>query len=313
MTELMTSAPGKVVLSGEYAVLDGAPAIAMAVNRRAIVAVEEKFSGGQRVQSRGLPGKPDRSLFDCLVRELSSDSTDGRSFMLDTSEFVDDASGSKLGIGSSAALMVALAKAFVPSGGDQEIGELAARAHREFQGGIGSGIDIATSVSGGLIEYRMDGSLTSTIHWPENLKFALLWSGVSASTCERVKLLAASNVGQSRARLSAMAEETALAWQSGDADAISASYGRYIEALMDFSVDHDLGIFEAGHDVLLREARAGGLVYKPCGAGGGDIGIALTTDALQLNAFVDRARDIGFKYIDVDLDDIGVQLAREQI
>ncbi len=37
MTTVTASAPGKVILSGEYAVLDGAPAISMAVNRRAVV------------------------------------------------------------------------------------------------------------------------------------------------------------------------------------------------------------------------------------------------------------------------------------
>jgi phosphomevalonate kinase len=35
----MASAPGKLVLAGEYAVLDGAPAIVMAVDRRAVVSV----------------------------------------------------------------------------------------------------------------------------------------------------------------------------------------------------------------------------------------------------------------------------------
>jgi len=40
-TPIMASAPGKVVLSGEYAVLDGAPAVCMAVDRRARVFVTD--------------------------------------------------------------------------------------------------------------------------------------------------------------------------------------------------------------------------------------------------------------------------------
>ena len=36
----VASAPGKFVLSGEYAVLDGAPAICVAVDRRAVVTIE---------------------------------------------------------------------------------------------------------------------------------------------------------------------------------------------------------------------------------------------------------------------------------
>ena len=37
---IRASAPGKIVLSGEYAVLDGAPAICAAVDRRAAVTIE---------------------------------------------------------------------------------------------------------------------------------------------------------------------------------------------------------------------------------------------------------------------------------
>ena len=38
---VIASAPGKVILCGEYAVLDGAPAICMAVDRRARVEITE--------------------------------------------------------------------------------------------------------------------------------------------------------------------------------------------------------------------------------------------------------------------------------
>ena len=41
ISRVTASAPGKVVLSGEYAVLSGAPAICMAVNRRATVTIEQ--------------------------------------------------------------------------------------------------------------------------------------------------------------------------------------------------------------------------------------------------------------------------------
>ena len=37
---IVASAPGKVILSGEYAVLDGAPAVCVAIDRRARVTVE---------------------------------------------------------------------------------------------------------------------------------------------------------------------------------------------------------------------------------------------------------------------------------
>ena len=47
------SAPGKVVLSGEYAVLDGAPAVCMAVDRRAIARVSACGGDWHRVTAPG--------------------------------------------------------------------------------------------------------------------------------------------------------------------------------------------------------------------------------------------------------------------
>ena len=44
---------GKVMLSGEYAVLDGAPAVAVAVNRRARVTVDASTAAWHSVTSPG--------------------------------------------------------------------------------------------------------------------------------------------------------------------------------------------------------------------------------------------------------------------
>ncbi len=312
MIKVTASAPGKVILSGEYAVLDGAPAISMAVNRRAVVTLASAGDDNAAVRSLGLAGQLDSGLFDCVVRASNFSRSNDYSFVLDTSAFVDAESGTKLGIGSSAAVTVALVKAIVSLVGDNsDVDEIAAIAHRDFQQGVGSGVDIATSVAGGFLEFRLQETSITKLAWPTGLKFALLWSGVAASTRSRVDRLEASDTRPSRARLSEEASAIAHSWASGDADVIIAACRRYNDALMAFSVDHKLGIFEAGHDALAQDALANGLAYKPCGAGGGDVGIALATDREQLSAFVARAKASGFQQLDIEIDDHGVQVRRE--
>jgi len=312
MTTIRASAPGKVVLCGEYAVLDGAPAIAMAVNRRAEVTVATAIGDDSSIRMNG-PGEPtDTSLFDCVIDAAGFEHADDYSFTLDTSAFVDAASDVKLGIGSSAALTVALGQALISLQNEaRDVGEIAADAHRNFQQGVGSGADIATSVAGGLIEYQMRGNNATRVPWPAGLAFALFWSGVAASTRERVDRLTASDAKPSRSRLSEVAVATALAWQSGNADSIIGASEQYVNALKRFSVDHGLGIFEAGHDALVQDALERGFVYKPCGAGGGDVGIALATDTAQLDAFAQRAEAAGFRRLDIDIDNDGVQTRRD--
>ncbi len=312
MNSLVASAPGKVVLSGEYAVLDGAPAISMAVNRRAVAVLTPASGDEATITSVGPAGGTDRNLFDSAVRATQFKRAGDCVFCLDTSAFVDADSGEKFGIGSSAALMVALGRLMAPgAASDSEVGATAAIAHRDFQNGAGSGVDIATSVTGGLIEFRIPDTRVTKVTWPSGLSFALLWSGVAASTRERVGRLKMSEAKPSRLALSDAAAATATAWRSGSAAAVMAAYVEYIDALMNFSVDHGLGIFEAGHEALVQRANADGLVYKPCGAGGGDIGIALATDSAQLKTFVERAAESGFRHLDFDIDMTGVKISRE--
>ena len=312
MTTVTTSAPGKVVLSGEYAVLDGAPAVSMAINRRAVVTLAPVADKKAAVRSVGLADRHDTSLFECAAKAARFCRAADYSFVLDTSAFIDAESGMKLGVGSSAALTVALVKSLCTLAADEaDVGEIAAIAHLDFQQGVGSGVDIATSVAGGLVEFRVQETGVTKLDWPTGLEFAMFWSGVAASTRDRVDRFSASDAKPSRAVLSEEASAVAFAWKSGSADAVVAASRKYNEVLMTFSIDHDLGIFEAGHDVLARDAHADGLVYKPCGAGGGDVGIALATDHEQLKAFTKRAVASGFQQLDIELDSNGVQLTRE--
>lgn len=298
MTAVSASAPGKVVLSGEYAVLDGAPAISMAVDRRANVIVTGIDDGWHRVSAPGhssvegrfvadghtidwLRGAANYAVVDAVWRTLGPGGKDHLSIELDTQSFFDRDSGKKIGVGSSAALTVALVAALSRS---RDVLGGALRAHKILQRGVGSGVDVATSVSGGLIEYRMKESTISALRWPAGLAYRLVWTGVPASTRSKLARFAGIGHRSSRDALVRAAESMASAWQS--ASTVMQQYPTYIEALRQFSVDHGLGIFDAGHDRLVSEAAAMGLVYKPCGAGGGDVGILLGVSDEQLDEFV---------------------------
>jgi phosphomevalonate kinase len=175
-------------------------------------------------------------------------------------------------------------------------------AHRDLQRGAGSGVDIATAVRGGLIEYRSRNTVITPLSWPTDLHYRLLWSGRSSSTQEKLACYAAAKDSPSRALLDRAAEDMAAAWRSGWQ--VLQAFPAYIETLRQFSVDHDLGIFDAGHDQLVADAAAAGLIYKPCGAGGGDIGILLGSSDAELDEFIADGR----QSLRCALEPVGVKL-----
>jgi phosphomevalonate kinase len=109
--------------------------------------------------------------------------------------------------------------------------------------------------------------------------------------------------------LSDHAQKVSDAWSLGDANHILESFPAYIDALRQFSVDHDLGIFDAGHEELAQRARDNGVVYKPCGAGGGDIGIVLAKCEPAIDEFCEQARQQDLHVLDIALDVQGVLFA----
>jgi phosphomevalonate kinase len=298
MSEVWASAPGKAVLSGEYAVLHDAPAICMAVNHRATVRITRQGRAWHTVSAPGyssvegrfvadgaetewLQGEDEYKLVDLAWRKLSPGVNGGLAIELDTRAFFDALSGVKLGLGSSAAMTVALTAAMRRS--NDVLGE-ASRIHQAFQAGAGSGVDIATSVRGGLLEYRMQGTRTVQLAWPTGLDYRLVWTGVPASTAGKLVEFQGRSPKRTLDALVDSAVSMVEAWQS--ASGVLAELPAYVETLRQFSDDYDLGIFDAGHDKLVAEAQTAGLVYKPCGAGGGDIGILLGAHSEQLDEFL---------------------------
>jgi phosphomevalonate kinase len=184
----------------------------------------------------------------------------------------------------------------------------ARRAHHALQGGRGSGVDIAAAVYGGLIRYEMAAARAQGLDWPEGLHMRAIWTGVPASTSARIGKLANGATHASCPALLVAASKIADAWTTGDAQRILDEYRPYTGALREFGVDHDLGIFDAGHDELADAAMADGLIYKPAGAGGGDIGVLFGSSEAELDTFGERHQDLIHDVVSCALDPHGVRL-----
>jgi phosphomevalonate kinase len=155
---VIATAPGKLILTGEYAVLDGAPALVIAVDRRVVARRE-----------RSVPSSP---FLLAVARELAqrygADSPGALAALeiaVDSSAFYASSDCTqKLGLGSSAAVTVAAAALALAAhhgtleGHRDEVLAIALAAHANAQGAKGargSGADVAAAVFGGAIAFTM--------------------------------------------------------------------------------------------------------------------------------------------------------------
>ena len=147
------SAPGKVILLGEHAVVYGQPALAAALSRRVSVQVEE--GAGAELVLPGPVASP-REIVDAAVA-IAREAGRRRGFRV----LVESEIPLGGGLGSSAALGVALARAFCLEEGracpPAEAERLALHLERVLHGAP-SGVDPAVCARGGVIVFCRAGA-----------------------------------------------------------------------------------------------------------------------------------------------------------
>ena len=237
---------------------------------------------------------------------------------LDSDAFYLDHEGTreKLGLGSSAALTVALLGALhaLANLAPPTLGE-AIEAHRAIQHGHGSGIDIAASLTGGLSRFQLDDSAkTVPIALPDNLRWVCVYSGRPASTSAMLTTVAAWREREPTAFTQYMHELATIssrgidALTANDAAAFLSSLHDYATALARFGAAAGADIASHEHRAIAAIAADCGCVYKSCGAGGGDVGVTFAVEYTRLRAFSERASRAGFPVIGLEADPKGLEV-----
>ncbi len=295
LTEASGSVPGKLMIAGEYAVLDGAPALAAAVGiltrwrwRSGDAAIELQAFGGR---SRWLPASEPApaGLFTFVAAVLEAASANGVAFAGTLSlEVAADVGGAKLGLGSSAAVAVATAQALAASRGEAfDAGWLALAdvGHRKAQAGRGSGYDVFCVGGGGLGAFVADAPRWRPVPWPDGLHAVALFSGASADTRRALggavqrEPAAVAGIGDaSRALLDLLQGAPAQSRPDTHAVGVLAALQACERAFAAFAAGQPFLEPPALEPLLRRIAAAGG-VARTSGAGGGDCMLAFFAGA----------------------------------
>ncbi|NEU57223.1 mevalonate kinase [Halorussus sp. MSC15.2] len=309
---VVSSAPGKVYLFGEHAVVYGEPAVPCAIERRARVTVEARDDDRIRVHAEDLSldgftveysdendDAPDVDVSESLIQagigyidaavEQARDAADAPDAGFDITVESDIPLGA--GLGSSAAVTTAGIDAGTRELGvelpAEEVAERAYRAELEVQDGEASRADTFCSATGGAV--RVEGDDCRSIDAPD-LPFVIGFDGGTGDTGELVAGVRAlreeydfaadtvESIGDIvRHGEEVLTETTGEHGGASESESLRETIAELGE-LMNFNhgLLEALGVSSRSLDQMVWAARdAGALGAKLTGAGGGGCIVAL--------------------------------------
>ncbi|MBD3234036.1 MAG: hypothetical protein GF315_09980 [candidate division Zixibacteria bacterium] len=287
---MTVAVPGKVMLSGEYAVLYGGSAVLSPVPRYLKVAESDSPTPeNENPIVKNAMQYPIPELLDCEhnypLRGVNVDRSD---FYFSDGRAVEV----KLGIGSSAAEAVGvIALRFERAGlswdrNKRLVAKYAIDSHTIAQGGRGSGADVAVSAYGEPIIFkRSEGGISIKVLKTQSpdyrIPINLVWTGKSADTREFVTKfnqwvkISGRDDKQILKNMIAKSDELVEQWFKAPPSELYDILDEYTSLVMECCSNAGISYRMPVHDELKRWAVDNGGYAKPTGAGGGDMVLLL--------------------------------------
>lgn len=346
--KLTIKVPGKLMIAGEYALLEAYQrSIVMAVNRFVYATIESCTENRVSLPKLNLDNLPweienktihivtnDKRVnfvenaMNIAYRYIVEQKQPFSNFELSINSELDDESGIKYGLGSSAAVVTAVIKAIIEkhdiASTPTLLFKLAAIAHVETQGS-GSGADVAASSFGGMLMYTSfqaewlksahDNAITITElverEWPyfsvkpielsDVVQMMIGWTGSPASTkqfLKKIDLLKKKDVdvySQFIDQSAAAVDSIIRGIEFSDKKQILVGVDSNRQALANLGKNAEADIETAQLKILCDIAEQHGGAGKPSGAGGGDCGIVFLSDAEQAEQVIREWEKAGIR------------------
>jgi mevalonate kinase len=292
------TACGKVILLGEHAVVYGIPALAVGIDRGARASATRLDGNRSTLTVRGWEitvheDQTDHDLGRALAALIARVRVDDPTFgAVSVEAYADLPPGG--GLGCSAAIGVAIARAVDPDASDARVLERAMAWERVFHGNP-SGIDAAVASSGGCVHFRK-GEGMAPVRVRHALTLCIGSTGLGSSTKTMVEAVARMRerrpevVDKAFEAIRVLVSNARLALEAGDSFAL----GR----LMDLNQMLLSGLFVSSEEIerLCDVARGeGALGAKLTGAGGGGCVVALVPSKSIADKVIAAWKTVGFE------------------